>query len=265
MPYVVYSESNLTSKNIGESLLEVGEFEELESVGDARHFKRKGINMIGIKESMLEADYLDDLVKTDLFVFVCSHKSAKEIASLTVHPEGNWSDAADLGGKPRQLSFASPEWMLCFLRKMDELNDTGFPVVYEATHHGPLLKTPSLFVEVGGNRAALESKKHSMLLARVTLSALEDGDPTNFSEPVLGVGGLHYAEKFTRLAFDRRYAFGHMMSKHHVSEIGMLEQAVERSSKRPDKAIIEWKSIKSAERERIIAALDALGMDHERT
>ncbi len=264
MPYVVYSESNLTSKNIGESLLKKGEFEELEPVEGARHFKGGKVGMIGLKGSMLEADYLDGLVKTDLFIFVCSHTSSMEIASLTVHPEGNWSDSAKLGGRPRQLGFAAPDWMLCFLKKMEELNDTGFPVVYEATHHGPLLKTPSFFLEVGGNKSALESKEHAMLLAKVTLSALEEGDPSDFSESVLGVGGLHYAEKFTRLALDRRYAFGHIMSKYYAGEAGMLGQAVERSSRRPDKAVIEWKSIKSAERERVVAELNALGIDHER-
>lgn len=264
MPCIVYSEDNTTSRNIAESLLELGDFEKKEPIGDVPHFWSDGIDMIGLKESMLDAGYLDDLFGTDAFIFVCSHRSAREVASLTVHPEGNWAGEALLGGRPRQLSFAAPDWMLCFLGKLSEMNDTGFPVIYEATHHGPLLRTPSLFVEVGGTNEARESKRNSALIAKVVLAALHEGDRNDFAQSVIGIGGLHYEEKFTRMALEKRYAFGHMMSKHYVEEIGMLAQAIERNSIAPDKAVIEWKSIKGSDREMVITELDRLGIDNER-
>ena len=196
---------------------------------------------------------------------MCSHSSSKGITSLTAHSEGNWSADAKLGGKPKQLAFASPMYMLAVIESMGRNNQTHLPVIYEATHHGPMLKTPSFFVEVGSDNKAAESDEYSAIVAKSVIDTLSGGDPADGKkECVIGIGGMHYAEKFTRIALEKGYAFSHIMSKYYVNEIDMLEQAVERSSVKADKAVIEWKSMKGADREKIIAELDRIGIDHER-
>ena len=42
----------------------------------------------------------------------------------------------------------------------------------------------------------------------------------------------------------------------------MLKSAFERSDERAEIAVIEWKSIKANERERIVRELDTLGIDY---
>ncbi len=264
MPLVVYSESNPTSRLIGHAMLAAEDFEELKRLEGMRHFRWNKIEALELDCDILASEKLDRVAKTDFIVFVCSHKSSKEVASFTAHSEGNWSTEAKMGGKPMELSFAAPAEMLKTLLAMKENNSTSLPVIYEATHHGPLLKTPSFFVEVGGNKDALESEEYTAMVARSVLDSLAEPKGGGEFTPVIGVGGMHYAEKFTRLAFEKGYAFSHIMPKYYISELDMLEQAIGRSSLKAEKAIIEWKSLKAMERERVIERLDQLGIDHER-
>ena len=265
MPFVVYSDENTTSRNIGRAILAAEDFEELEKISGYRHFRGDMLDVLEIDRGLLTCDFLDGIIKTGVIVFACSHFSSRGIASLTVHPEGNWSSEAKLGGKPRELSTASPDYMLSMIESLNKNNSTRLPVIYEATHHGPLLKTPSLFVEVGGNKEALESEEYGAVVAKSVIDMLSNNSPkSGMKECVLGIGGMHYAEKFTKLALDMGYAFSHIMAKYYVPEIGMLEQAVERSSIKPAKAVIEWKSIKASDREKIIKELNRIGIDYER-
>ncbi len=264
MPLIVYSENNPTSRLIGHAILAAEDFEEAGRVDGMRHFKFGRIQALELDCDILASEKLDRVIKTDFIVFVCSHKSSKEVASFTVHSEGNWSKEAKMGGRPMELSFAAPTEMLNTLLAIKKDNGTSLPVIYEATHHGPLLKTPSFFVEVGGNKDALESEEYTTMVARAVLDALAEPKSKSEFTPVIGIGGMHYAEKFTRLAFDKSYAFSHIMPKYYINELDMLKQAIERSSAKAEKAIIEWKSLKAAERERVIERLDQLGIDHER-
>jgi len=263
MPFIVYSELNTTSSMIGRAILGAEDFEEVGKISGFRHFRWGKVELLAVDRNILETDFLDQIIKTDLIIFPCSHKSAKEVASFTAHAEGNWTGEAKLGGQPRQLSFSSPQMMHKVLSILSKNNSTSLPVIYEATHHGPLLKTPSMFVEVGGSREALESVEYCTFVAKSIIDALSSGPETG-TTPVLGIGGMHYADKFTRMALEKGYAFSHIMPKYYVNETDMISQAVERSSERPEKAVIEWKSIKSDERQRVIANLEDLGIGYER-
>jgi D-aminoacyl-tRNA deacylase len=262
MPFIVYSENNLTSKNIADAIKKEIEFEEADIVEGMPHFKSENVDMLAMQEGVLDASFLDSCIKTDLIIFPCSHRSAKGVPSFTVHSEGNWSGEAMLGGQPKRLSTASPDWMLSALRNLVKNNATELPVLYEATHHGPLLKTPSFFIEVGGTEQALSDKGYAAIVAKSiveTLDSAKDYDSCTF-----GIGSMHYPEKFTRLALSKGYAFSHIMPKYYAHEIDMIKQGVESSSISIDKAIIEWKGLKALDRNKIIEELNVLGIDYER-
>ena len=251
--------------NIAAALTSIAKFERVDDVGGLRHYRHENLDLLELHTNMLESDFLDGLIKTDLMVFVCSHTSSKGVASLTVHSEGNWSGEVKLGGKPRQISFASPGRMHDILIMMGRNNKIGLPVIYEATHHGPFLKTPSMFVEVGGDYKALNSPAYANVVAKSVFESLfMRGDEAGAKTVVAGFGGMHYADKFTRIAFDKDYAFSHIMPKYYINEVDMVEQAVDRSSIIPERAVIEWKSINAGQRNGIIKVLDKLGVDHER-
>ena len=261
---IVYSKQDVASENTAKSLREAAGFEELDPLnGYAVHGLGK-VKMIEIDTPMVGASFLDDLVETDLIVFLSKHRSEKGVASFTVHSEGNWAGKADLGGVPGQLSYSSPAWMLSVLGALKRQNADGMEVVYEATHHGPLLVTPSMFVEVGGNDDVISSPKFAEILANAAREALIDGVGQEFGAVAVGIGGMHYSQKFTRLALEGKYAFAHIMPKYYVAETQMLAQAFERSDIKPEKAVIEWKSINASERDNIVRKLGELGFDYDR-
>ena len=261
---IVYSKQDIASENAANSLREAAGFSELGSIKGHAVYGSEGVRMLELDTAMVDAGFLDDIVETDLLVFLSKHRSEKGVASFTVHAEGNWSGKADLGGVPRQLSYSSPARMLAVLAALKRAGTDGLDVVYEATHHGPLLVTPSMFIEVGGNDGVIADKRFAAVLANAAKEALVEKRAQEFDTVAVGIGGMHYSQKFTRLALEGKYAFAHIMPKYYVAETGMLAQAFTRSDMKPEKAVIEWKSINAAERDSVIRGLGELGIDYDR-
>ncbi len=144
-------------------------------------------------------------------VFPSIHRSGEGVECLTVHPLGNPGDTADVGGRPRTLVPTDPPRMAAALRALAEgAPGAGVPATYESTHHGPELGLPSFFVEIGFGERSAPSEEEVRLLARVLPAlAVTPGDRV-----AVGVGGGHYAPRFTELALRRRWAFGHLISRH---------------------------------------------------
>jgi D-aminoacyl-tRNA deacylase len=180
--------------------------------------------------------------------------------SFTLHSEGNWSDEAIAGGKPKELSVSSPDSLQGLLKSVKKNNDTDIPVVYEATHHGPLLETPSLFFEFGGG--ATENQKPYEIMAKALSDWLEE-PPDSCEKIAFGIGGGHYPEKFTKLSLESKYSFSHIMPKYHA-DVDMVKKGLSRASAPAECALIDWKGIKSAERDAIVKRLEELGIDHVR-
>lgn len=256
--YFIYSEETASS-NIANSLRQILGMEEVDRLQGLRRFSNGSEHMLEINGRLVNADFLDDIID-GAAIFLSRHSSNKGISAFTVHPEGNWSDENSLGGRPRAISISSPSKMLGVLQTINKLNSTGIKETYEATHHGPLLNHPSFFVEIGGNDDVINSKEHAEFVANAIAKSLDS--EKNYDRIAVGIGGTHYPDKFTRLAIEGKYAFAHIMPKYYVSCTDMLKSAFERSDERAEIAVIEWKSIKANERERIVRELDTLGIDY---
>jgi D-aminoacyl-tRNA deacylase len=143
---------------------------------------------------------------------------------------------------------------------------------YEATHHGPLLKTPSLFVELGGSKEMIESKESAAIVVDSAYDAVERyaRGEAEYSKVVIGIGSNHYPEKFSKVALEKGYAFSHIMPKYAIlngdgsNNLDVLEQALTRSAIPPECAIVDWKSLNSQMKEITLKKLGELGMDHEK-
>ena len=91
----------------------------------------------------------------------------------------------------------------------------GLPATFEATHHGPELSLPAFFVEIGYGTEPEPSSDAVRLLSEM-IPTIEP-DPSD--RVALAVGGGHYAPHFTDLAIRRRWAFGHIVSRHSLAEL----------------------------------------------
>jgi D-tyrosyl-tRNA(Tyr) deacylase len=144
-------------------------------------------------------------------VFPSVHRSAKNIRCVTVHPLGNPIASATFGGRPATLVPTAPRRCADALRRLDEIvRPLGTFATYEATHHGPFLTVPAFFAEVSIESDRPPEPELVDALARV-LPELDE-DPSD--RVAIGLGGGHYVPHLTDLARKRRWAFGHLFSRH---------------------------------------------------
>ncbi|MDE1860611.1 MAG: hypothetical protein KGH72_02725 [Candidatus Micrarchaeota archaeon] len=251
----VFSRKDQVSKNAAEYLIRERGMEEGRLKG--------GILLHESHERLVDAAGIDRLGASVAY-FLSQHRSASGTSAFTVHSMGNWGDKAELGGKPRELSVASPVHMLAALKDLS-LQKAGVEVTYEATHHGPLIATPAFFAEFGGGEQALGDVRMAEALAEACYSSavsLIDGS-YDAGRVAIGIGGNHYPSKFRALALERGYAFSHIMPRYAAAP-EMLEQACERSNPKPDLAVIDRKGINSYSRELITGRLDEIGLEYEK-
>lgn len=168
------------------------------------------------------------LAREPTIVFPSVHRSESGHRCLTVHPLGNPGLEAALGGRPRTLVPADARTMRAILGSLIEAAPAlGLPVTYEATHHGPELSLPACFAEIAvGAEQAPQAEEVAALAASVLQARGEPGDRI-----ALALGGGHYAPRFTDLARTRRWAFGHILSRHALQTLdaATARQALDRS------------------------------------
>ncbi|MEM3841085.1 MAG: D-aminoacyl-tRNA deacylase [Candidatus Micrarchaeaceae archaeon] len=246
----------------GEELIRKGDFKSCGEFLGAKLYKNDKYFVLESNVKNINAEFIDKFGKADCAIFLSAHSSSKGVESFTAHSEGNWSSEASLGGVGKRLSMAAPLYMLAIAKAAYNAvgNTPGF--VLEATHHGPLLDTPSVFLEFGGSEKAKTIREKAEVLADISLGA--NAPEMEYSKIVIGIGGPHYAYKFTKLELSKGYAFAHILPKHYCSEVDMLGQAFDMSKPRPESAVIEWKSIKAETRNSIIRRLEDSGVDYEK-
>ncbi len=180
-----------------------------------------------IEERQIFADSVND-VSADVLVFASKHSSAAGKKSLTVHPVGNWGKA-ELGGKERKLvktcSFLMKHYLnsLRFLQSEMRLD---FMVSLEATHHGPYVEKPVVFIELGSSEQDWLHENGALAVAKTIATATRfDGDFI----PCIALGGSHYLSKFYDLETKTRYAIGHAASQHELKNLDeeMIRQAMQ--------------------------------------
>jgi D-aminoacyl-tRNA deacylase len=237
--------------------------DEFKSAKTSRYSVHSGesYSLIELDTKLVEADFLDEVPGVEAFIFVSKHYSSQGVISFTAHSLGNWSSDGTDGGKSHKLGTTSPIRMLAGLVSLSK-NAAGSdtPVTYEATHHGPLLSTPSFFMEVGGPTEVADPLIDILAKSAAESVLLEP----EFDKIAIGIGAGHYPSKFTKLALDGKYAFSHIMPKHYAAELEMLGQAIEKSVPETEVAVVEWKGLASEPRKKVLDKLNELGIDYVR-
>jgi D-aminoacyl-tRNA deacylase len=206
------------------------------------------------------AENLDKNIDADLLIFATTHRSEKGVQSLTVHFPGNWKAAA-LGGKEREIGIAPASLAKALYLGLKQRFDGT--VTVEATHHGPYLEKPSLFIEIGSS----EEQWKDPVLGKIIAETLRDVvGKEQVCETVVALGGGHYPQEINKILERTRYAVGHMCPKYALADLDktMLQQAWERNLEKPLFFVLDWKGM-GTEKERILALLDELGYPHKKT
>jgi len=234
------------SMNIKQCLLEQSSWLEITTLFNNAVFQHdsiKDVYLLTLSDRKITHEHLEKEITNTLglvpqqAIFLSRHRSETGKPSLTVHPIGNYG-SAEFGGKPQTLVPSTPKLMTQLLRTMKtylQKTTLSFEVCYEVTHHGPYLKIPTCFIEVGSTELEWKKKQPAAIIAQTLLDVLPNSRyEKDFSKdiPVLiGIGGGHYAPRFTDIAFEKNAAFGHMIPSYQINagtiNKSMIQQALE--------------------------------------
>ena len=268
MKVIMTTKVDRASMNIREKLIENFGFKETELTFDGNEvYTRGGAVILTTNDEMIYYDYLDKAIeeqlgfKPEIIAFASRHSSKQKLPALTTHVTGNWGKAM-YGGKDESLAIAQPSAMKLALLKMNELNDLGWTVCYEATHHGPSeLDVPSFFIEIGSSEEEWINDRAGEIIAETIIYVLENYEKAKF-KVALGIGGGHYAPKQTKRALEGDVAFGHIAPKYvHPLSKEMLLKAIERTADKVDVIYVDWKGSKGETRQLAKSVAEELGLE----
>ncbi|XP_028123441.1 D-aminoacyl-tRNA deacylase-like isoform X4 [Camellia sinensis] len=130
---------------------------------DMSSFTNRTVRLVKHDKSIVREDHLDKRWEeatgevVDEVIFLSKHTAASNRPALTVHPIGvphlRQDEVPPAGGKPGWAAPPNPRigpWLRLLKAIAEAHNLTPeFEVTLEATHHGPEINSPTMFVEIG--------------------------------------------------------------------------------------------------------------------
>ena len=133
-----------------------------------------------------------------------------------------------------------------------------YKVTLEATHHGPLLDKPCVFIEIGSTQIEWKDRRASFCIAKTIIDAVKNFKPSTYQEIAIGIGGPHYCPSFNKIQLSSNVAIAHVIPKYldPITEEMILE-SVNKTSEEVDFAIVDWKGLGNAgQRDKVLEILD---------
>lgn len=271
MPTIFFSTEDIAGSTIAMNLVyNHGFAEKPELVLGREKFKQwfgpQNIALIELKGHLYEAEYLErTFPSSDLWVFASRHRAESGVPALTVHATGNWGASTDVGGEPRKLGLTSARAIRAGFDFLTKNRLDGYDVTLESTHHGPTgLTTPSVWIELGSTPKQWKDNKAAEVVSQAILHTCQDYERQK-GKVALGFGGTHYASKFNKLE-GSGYLFSHIAPKHALDglDAALIREAIGKTSEKVELAVIDWKGCSGEQRERLITAIEAVGLKWEK-
>lgn len=237
-------------------------YEALKELKPDTNFLMSDKGVLEIDTSQQEANYI---------IVASTHKSKDERKTLSVHPTGNFAKA-ELGGKDKTLSKTSSHLFKKFfqeLKKQAEQAELDYEVTMEATHHGPYISRPSLFIEIGSSEKQWKDPEAAKVIAKTIISASERFQELEQEEEewqtAIAFGGGHYCQSFNKHQLGDKYAISHICSKHNLPFLDeeLIKQAIEKTEEKVELVLLDWKGL-SGYKEKVIKLLKKLKISYEK-
>ncbi|MDD5192466.1 MAG: D-aminoacyl-tRNA deacylase [Candidatus Nanoarchaeia archaeon] len=257
---VVYSKKDVAGKNI---------------VGQLRNFYLPQVPIIELKKETVYSEDISDkkypeLKNPDFLIFASKHKSEKGNPSLSLHAPGNFR-SADFGGKLGRVCSTSASVLkylfqeLSSIAKQDKNIADKYQITMEVTHHGPLIRIPCCFIELGSSENQWNDEEAAKIIAK-TIASLQDYRKGNWI-PAIGIGGPHYCPNFNKIQLSSRYALSHIIAEYNLPLTeSMLKEAIGKTLETINTAIIDWKGCGNSEsRQKVLDIIKKSGLEIKRT
>jgi len=290
---IISSLKDKASVNIKENIINNFNFNKLEEQFENNNTYQyttnsKIIKLYTINSELIFAENIDNKINADLFIFISKHSAREDRKSLTLHPIGNFGKA-DLGGKEETLCIAPAVYLKnIFIELNKNAQNSDYEVFMEATHHGPFLEKPALFVEIGTTEKEWEDKNAGNIIAKSLISIIKNNSNNNFLknknnnelinenfninkirnnnyESVFVIGGSHYNYLANKVMLKSDYASGHICAKYNLEKlnIDLIKQAMEKTIPTAKFVLLDWKGL-GKEKHRILNLLEKNNIEYHR-
>lgn len=273
---IISSEKDSASMNIRSNLVSKFSFQKAHEKFDKNEIYNLKISdnivkLYLINNELIYADGLDKKINADFFVFISRHVSKENTPAFTAHSIGNWG-SAEFGGKDNTLCPSSAVFLKRVFLELAEKakGKSGYEIALEATHHGPFIEKPALFIEIGSTEKEWNDESNGAIIAGTIIDSRKNNDKIGYSKIndkiAIGLGGTHYCNNFVKIIQRNNIAFSFICPKHSLANLDehLLSEAISKTKEKVDFAVLDWKGL-GQEKQRIIQMLDKLGLKYERT
>ena len=249
---IISSSKDPAGINIRNRLIGLFDFEKATEKFDGNEvfsFKTgdKIIKLYLTNEDLISAENIDKKIIADSYIFASKHRSKENTPSFAVHPIGNWNKA-DFGGKEKTLCPSSAILLKDLFISLAQNShfsqkNANFEVTMEATHHGPYVEKPAVFVEIGSTEKEYNDASNGEIIAKTIMDALKTKNK-NYNGCIV-LGGGHYNQSANKLMLQTSYAVGHICPKYALEYLDedMLLQAINKIIPKPQMIILDWKGL----------------------
>ena len=212
---------------------------------------------------------LEKINNYDFIIFASKHESKSKEKTLSVHAPGNWR-SANHGGEKNKVCPTSAIFLKQIFEKLDSTtkeHNLDYKVTMEATHHGPLISKPCLFIEIGSTETEYTDRRAGFVIARTIKETIADFKENPYNEIAIAIGGPHYCPGFNKIQLKSNVAISHVIPQ-YVSPVTeqMISEAIKKTEEEVDFVLLDWKGLGNAERRKeILSILDKLYLSYKKT
>jgi D-aminoacyl-tRNA deacylase len=206
---------------------------------------------------------MDKLAQYDFIIFASKHSthSEEKQKTLSVHSPGNFREA-NMGGVSGKVSPSSALFNKLLFQKLNQkvlehgLKD--FNVTMEATHHGPLIDKPCVFIEIGSDETEWKNLRAGFVVAKTIQETIIEFQENNYKEIAIGIGGPHYCPGFNKLQLNSNVAFSHIIPVYVFPIVEeYVKECISKTIEDYDFVVLDWKGLGSSDmRQGIIDILE---------
>ncbi len=213
---------------------------------------------------------MEKINQYDFIIFASKHKSESKEKTLSVHAPGNWR-LAEFGGEKNKVCKSSSLFMKYLFEKLNQKSEESFlkeyKVTMEATHHGPLIDKPCLFIEIGPTEFEWTDRRAGFAVARAISEAIASFKENQYHETAIAIGGPHYCPSFNKIQLNSNVAISHVIPQYAFPLTEeMISEAVAKTAEEIDFVLLDWKGLGNSEqRQRILQILDKLYLNYKKT
>jgi len=187
----------------------------------------------------------------DFIIFASRHVSEKGGKTISIHAPGNWRDAK-FGGEKGKVCKTSAQFQKQLFEKLkknlEKFPLKGYELTLEATHHGPLISKPCLFVEIGATEREWKDRKAAFVVAKSISEIIQEFRENPYNEIAVGIGGPHYCPSFNKIQLNSNVAISHVIPQYvfPLTE-EMVQEAIAGTEEDIDMILLDWKGLGNAE------------------